>query len=344
MRRELPTEPHLDHLKKQAKDLLDAHRRGERDAVERIRAVMPSFAGLSDDEIRGAPFALHDAQSAIAREYGFRSWNDLRAEVVKRRDARAGATADALTQALIGAPFTALTGMKLPDAIAQAMKDGWSAASRAPETTDESSHPLPTTLPLLAVRNALVLPAATVPLHVARPASLAAIEVATKSAPPWLATFAQRDPAVEDLRMDALHPVGCLVTVLRHVPDEQGRAFVVLRGVRWIALRGLDATGSFAVASVAPADIDESDDAGEVPALFEMLRDRARRLAKKYPEPERLLAVVDGIDEAGRLADLVVANLPCSVDDKARYAAEPMLPAKVRIAVALSDAVLAATG
>src|SRR5262245_50562271 len=81
MPRELPPRPNLDHLKSQAKDLLDAHKRGDRAAFERIRASVPAYANMSDDAIASAAFALHDAQSAIAREYGFTSWAALRASV-----------------------------------------------------------------------------------------------------------------------------------------------------------------------------------------------------------------------------------------------------------------------
>src|SRR3954467_8056096 len=81
MSRELPARPHLDHLKAQAKDLLDAHQRGEPAAFERIRASVPAFARMSDDELARATFALHDAQSASAREYGFASWAELRDKV-----------------------------------------------------------------------------------------------------------------------------------------------------------------------------------------------------------------------------------------------------------------------
>jgi ankyrin repeat protein len=81
--RELPARPHLDNLKKQAKSLLDAAERRDPDALRRLGAL-PSFAGKSLDEIASADVALHDAQSAIAREYGFASWNALREEVESR--------------------------------------------------------------------------------------------------------------------------------------------------------------------------------------------------------------------------------------------------------------------
>jgi hypothetical protein len=81
VRRQLPAKPHLDHLKSQAKDLLDAHRRGEPEAFARIRDSVPAFAAMSDDTLARATFALHDAQSAIAREYGCASWAELRTRV-----------------------------------------------------------------------------------------------------------------------------------------------------------------------------------------------------------------------------------------------------------------------
>lgn len=68
----LPARPSLGHLKKQAKQLLAAHRRGDPDATHRLRTGLPALPA--------AP-ALHDAQSVIARELGFASWIRLRDEV-----------------------------------------------------------------------------------------------------------------------------------------------------------------------------------------------------------------------------------------------------------------------
>ena len=46
--------------------------------------MLPALSGKSLDEIGASDLALHDAQSAIAREYGFASWNALRDEVETR--------------------------------------------------------------------------------------------------------------------------------------------------------------------------------------------------------------------------------------------------------------------
>jgi ankyrin repeat protein len=77
---QLPDRPNLDQLKRQAKDLLGAARAPEPAALARFR-ILPAFAGASDADLARAPLALHDAQSVVAREHGFESWNALRDHV-----------------------------------------------------------------------------------------------------------------------------------------------------------------------------------------------------------------------------------------------------------------------
>jgi ankyrin repeat protein len=72
----LPARPNLEQLKRQAKELLRAARAQDPAALARFRAL-PGFIDRSDPEFAALHFALHDAQSAVAREYGFASWNAL---------------------------------------------------------------------------------------------------------------------------------------------------------------------------------------------------------------------------------------------------------------------------
>ena len=81
--RELPARPNLEQLKKQAKSLLAAAIDRDRDALGRF-AVLPALSGKSLDQIAASDLALHDAQSVVAREHGFASWNALREEVESR--------------------------------------------------------------------------------------------------------------------------------------------------------------------------------------------------------------------------------------------------------------------
>ena len=83
--RELPNRPNLEQLKKQAKSLLEQAKARDADALRRF-GLLPSLSGqsLKAIAIAASHLALHDAQSAIAREHGFASWNELREEVEAR--------------------------------------------------------------------------------------------------------------------------------------------------------------------------------------------------------------------------------------------------------------------
>ena len=68
---DLPARPSLDHLRRQARDLLRAAQAGDTKAAGRIRAVSDVLT-------------LANAQLAVAREYGFASRTRLRYEVTAR--------------------------------------------------------------------------------------------------------------------------------------------------------------------------------------------------------------------------------------------------------------------
>jgi len=81
--RSLPSNPNLNHLKYQAKDLLKGHAARNLEVAQRIREFHPEFTTAPDAEIFSAGFSLGSAQLTIAREHGFRSWARLKEHVEK---------------------------------------------------------------------------------------------------------------------------------------------------------------------------------------------------------------------------------------------------------------------
>ena len=115
----LPDSPNLEQLKKQAKSLLHDAQAGDRDALARF-AALPSLANTATDRIDATGLALHDAQSVIAREYGFASWNALREEVEARTLSPAAAIDEFVRAATGGAKGRADRLLALHPAIASA--------------------------------------------------------------------------------------------------------------------------------------------------------------------------------------------------------------------------------
>jgi hypothetical protein len=99
MKRQLPSRPNLDQLKRQARDLLNAHRVGDENAVRRIRESHPRLSQASEADVRSARFTLSSAQLVIAREFGFVSWPKLK-EQVQKAGAQSSNAVEELKQAL----------------------------------------------------------------------------------------------------------------------------------------------------------------------------------------------------------------------------------------------------
>jgi ankyrin repeat protein len=116
---QLPERANLEQLKKQAKSLLHSARAKDPDALRRFR-VLPALSRKSFAELSAMSLALHDAQSVISREYGFKSWKELREQVEDRSLSFAAAVDEFVRCATGNSPTRALRLLALHPAIAHA--------------------------------------------------------------------------------------------------------------------------------------------------------------------------------------------------------------------------------
>jgi len=79
--RGLPQRPHLDIPKREARELLNAWRAAQPEALDRIRRRHPKFQSADPAAIQTAVFRLSDAQLVLAREYGFAHWTELKERI-----------------------------------------------------------------------------------------------------------------------------------------------------------------------------------------------------------------------------------------------------------------------
>jgi hypothetical protein len=81
---DLPSEPSLQQLRHQARDLQRAVRRGDQDALAEVAGRHPDGR---PDGAAAAAFPLSAAQLVVARRYDFPSWVRLRRYVIPPRSA-----------------------------------------------------------------------------------------------------------------------------------------------------------------------------------------------------------------------------------------------------------------
>jgi len=321
MTKELPARANLEHLKAQAKDLLAQFRRGERGALERFRTSLPATRGANDEALSKMPLALHDAQSVIAREYGFASFAELKADVERR-----GLSPEALRELM-----DRTRNEPLPEAVLWAVQAATLAEAHSPNGAPAFELPLP----IVPVRNAVITVGSIAPLGIGRPTSVAAVRAA-EHAGGTLALFTQKDEANETPSQADLHPVGTAARVVTTLDVPDRGFWIVIRAIAWVELVAIEKTAPYVAARVKPFEIDAVA-TEEVTALEARLRKLVKAFVAALPDGAALLRMTERMSPL-ELADATVANLPAPLDDKARYASEASLAARLRSALAMLEA------
>ena len=175
--------------------------------------------------------------------------------------------------------------------------------------------------PVLPLRDIVVFPQMIVPLFVGRDKSVSALEAAM-AADKEIFLVAQLDPAEDDPDRDDLYDLGVVASVVQLLKLPDGTVRVLVEGKRRAKLVELMGTDGHLSATI--ADVGDLDAEGtEVSALMRSVVDQFdnyAKLNKKLPA-ETAVQLAD-IEEAGRLADAVAANISVKVADKQALLAE----------------------
>jgi len=76
----LSPRPDLKQIKRQAKELLGTHQNADTSSCARLRLI-PRLADLTDEQIMAADIGLQEAQHALAKDYGFATWAELKTHI-----------------------------------------------------------------------------------------------------------------------------------------------------------------------------------------------------------------------------------------------------------------------
>jgi ATP-dependent Lon protease len=170
-------------------------------------------------------------------------------------------------------------------------------------------------LPLLPLRDVVVFPHMVIPLFVGRPKSIKALESAMEAGKSIM-LIAQKSAAKDEPGPEDLYATGSIANILQMLKLPDGTVKVLVEGSQ--RARVLDVTDqrTHFVATVAPVP-PEPTQSTEVEAMRRAMVaqfDQYVKLNKKIP-PE-ILTSLSGIDDAGRLADTIVAHLPLKLEQK----------------------------
>ena len=184
---------------------------------------------------------------------------------------------------------------------------------------DEENTEIPGKLPLMPVRDVVIFTGMVLPLLVGREKSVQAVEEAVqKDGLIFLAT--QKDLGVEDPKSDDIYPVGTVSRILRMLKLPDGRIKALVQGVVKAKVIGHVSGKPFFTVKI--ETISEKPTAKinlEIEALMRNVREQSEKILALLGEfSEDVKGILAGIDDPGKLADLVASNLKLKTAESQR--------------------------
>jgi ATP-dependent Lon protease len=175
---------------------------------------------------------------------------------------------------------------------------------------------IPTTLPLLPVRDVVIFSDMLLPLFVGREKSVRAVEAAL-SQDRFLFVATQKDPAVESPKAGDIFSVGTVSRILRILKLPDGRVKALVQGFAKARIVRFVQKRSFFRVSVEILEEPETSLPDlEVEALMRNVRDYSEKiLALRGELTGDVGSILESIDDPGKLADLVASNLRLKTDE-----------------------------
>lgn len=179
----------------------------------------------------------------------------------------------------------------------------------------ESDVKIPEQLPLLPVRDIVVFPYMVLPLFVGRESSIAAVNDAL-SADRLIFLACQKDASQEEPEESDINTVGTVAVILRmlKLPDE--RIKILVQGVKRATIEEYVQMKPFAKVKITPFSEEASESNLASEALIRHVKEQLHNaVSLGKPMLPDLLAVIETIEDSGKLADIIVSNLGLKMEE-----------------------------
>ena len=181
---------------------------------------------------------------------------------------------------------------------------GAAGTARADDGPDE--------IAILPLREAVLFPQAVIPLAVARPSSVRAVDEAVLGSSRTIGVLTQRDAAQETPAPQDIHQTGTIATIHRMLKQPDGTIRLVVQGLeRFRVVEFTQTTPHLRARIQRVPDVMPAADDVEAQALGRQASTLFERIVELSPTlPDDLLPLVSGAGDAGRMIDLIAAVLP----------------------------------
>jgi ATP-dependent Lon protease len=184
-----------------------------------------------------------------------------------------------------------------------------------PAEPEQPPIEIPQTMPLLPIRDIVVFPAMVLPLFVGRDLSIKAIDEALANNR-MVVLAAQRTLDIEQPKPEDIHVIGTVGMIMRMLKLPDGRTKILVQGLsRAKVVEYLQTSPFYRVKIDRIKETKLTELTLESEALIRAVREQLDKIVGfgRVLLPD-VLALVENLDDPGRLADMVVSNLGLKVE------------------------------
>ena len=181
---------------------------------------------------------------------------------------------------------------------------------------DGANSEIPTSLPLLPVRDVVVFSDMVLPLFVGRDRSIRAVEEGV-ARDGFLMLATQKDPAIEDPATDDIYAVGTVGRVLRMLKLPDGRVKALVQGVAKAKILRYLRKRSFYRVKIEKVEEQPAGEINlEIEALMRTVGENSEKILSLRGEMSGDIgSILQSIEEPGKLADLAASNLKLKIQE-----------------------------
>ena len=171
---------------------------------------------------------------------------------------------------------------------------------------------LPQTLPILALRNAVIFPGTIFPVTIGREKSVALVNDA-ESGDGWIGAIPQMDVTVEDPTGDDLCPFGTACRVMKTLEMPDGSMTAILQGMKLIERGTILSTEPYIRAQVIYREetlAANAENDAEIRVLGESLKEKAAAIVKSSSfAPKEAIGALQSIDNFHFLVNFIATTI-----------------------------------
>lgn len=184
------------------------------------------------------------------------------------------------------------------------------------EDEEFNKEDMPTTLPILPLRNNVLFPGAIIPISVGRERSTKAIKVAQKGSK-LIGVVAQIDMQVEEPEYDDLYKVGVIAKILRILKMPDGGSTIIIQGVSKFRLDSIIRDEPYLEGGITILEDSYEIEEQESQAFIVTLKELASKIVDLSPHiPNESKIVLSNINGIKFLTNFIATNL--NVDSRGK--------------------------